>query len=201
MKSIAVLILFCLLTGISCQDSQGTDTQNKESAQALSEYPDREGWDATIRISSAGRLQAVIEYGHMRYFERNKVNYFDESVRVDLYNKQGNHTTTLTSNTGRYHESTQDIWAAGHVVVVSDTGITLNTPELRWDQYLEKIISDTIIMVTTQDNDTIFGDAFESNADLSHMIIDNPRGIRQEGVNFSAIEKTLTDDDSTELRE
>jgi len=200
-----VLIRMLLIVGIlfwGCEKSKVTTAKQNILDQADSaDIPDREGWDATIRVSSDGKLKAVIQYGHVIYFEDDKINYFDHGVEVNMFDKKGKHTTKLTAKKGEYHELSQNIWAIGQVVVVSDTGITLYTPVGRWDQHLEKIISDTSVMVTTVENDTIYGSAFQSDADLSHMLIRNPHGIRKEGIDLESWEKEISkpvSKDSTE---
>ncbi len=185
--------LAVLLIGCGREDHPG-DTSGKTVLQKI--IPDREGWDATIRISSNGVLQAIIEYGHMTYFESRQINYFDDGVRVDMFDNMGQHTTRLTADSGRYQENTQNIWAIGQVVVVSDTGVVLKTPRLKWDQSIEKILSDTTVMVTTTAKDTIYGTAFSSDPDLTHMVIENPSGSRQEGIDFDRLENEMAEPDS-----
>ena len=186
----AGLLLLCFIMAV-CEREEHSEPRVVQNAEP-EKIPDREGWDASLRISTEGKLEAIIDYGHMTYFNDSRKNYFDQGIHVDMFNKNGKHTTTLTADKGEYNEGSQDIWAIGNVVVVSDTGITLHTPELRWDQHLEKIISDTSIMITTTDKDTIYGTAFQSDPDLTHMIIQNPTGSKQEGVDISAMEKEFT---------
>ncbi|MFC1569342.1 LPS export ABC transporter periplasmic protein LptC [bacterium] len=185
------MIILAFLLGCRQSDQSMANDVIQSGADTTS-IPDREGWDASIRISSDGDLRAIIEYGHMTFYNHTKINYFDQSVQVDMFDENGKHTTKLTAEKGEYHEANQNIWAIGQVVVVSDTGVTLFTPIGRWDQGLEKIISDTVVMVTTVENDTIYGSSFQSNADLSHYIIENPRGTREERINFDALEKEMT---------
>lgn len=205
MKQVWLILIFvCVMTGIHCHRS-ADDVKQADTLQesSLTEIPDRESWDATIRVTSSGKLQSIISYGHMTYYERKKINFFDEGVQVDLFNNQGKHTTKLTAERGEYHETTKDIWAKGNVVVVSDTGATLFTPVMRWDNEREKIISDTTVMVTTVESDTMYGSAFQSDADLTHMIIDDPHGSHEEGVDFNALEESLSassESDTAEAR-
>ena len=187
----AVIIFMISSWLVLCNRSNHTDPKLIHNAEPQ-KIPDREGWDATLRISTEGKLQAIINYGHMTYFNDSRNNYFDQGIHVDMFDTRGEHTTTLTAEKGEFHEGSQDIWAIGNVIVISDTGITLHTPVLRWDQHLEKIISDTVIMITTTDKDTIYGTAFQSDPDLTHMVIQNPTGSKQEGVDISAMEKEFT---------
>jgi len=202
MRNFFMIALLLIVSISGCQQSKEPAAQDGMAQDSMQiAIPDREGWDATVRITSGGDLRAVIKYGHMTYFNHNKINYFDQGVQVDMFDENGEHTTKLTAKKGEYHETTQDIWAIDEVVVVSDTGVTLHTPVGRWDQRLEKILSDTVVMVTTVENDTIYGTSFESNADLSHYIIENPHGTRQEGVDFEVLEEEIANVGEPDSRE
>ena len=157
------------------------------------EYPSQEGWQSELIISKAARRQAVVRYGHMMKYDQRKIILFDEGVEVDFYDEQGNHTSNLTSERGEYREDTEDILGKGNVVVESDSGITLQTEVLRWDNHLEKIISDTLVMVTTTDQDTLYGIGFESNADLTRRIIRKPWGVSDKRVDIDKLESSFSE--------
>lgn len=185
---VSVLIGMILLSG--CSESQsGSPVAEGEQK----EYPTQEGWNSTYRISRAGNLQAVIRYGHMSQYESQKKTYFDEGVIVDFYDEAGEHSSKLTSDRGVYHEDTQDIYGMGNVVVVSDTGVTMYTEQMRWDQKREKIISDTLVTVVTEDSDTLYGRGFESEPDLSRMVFRETWGKSDKRVDFARIEEELTE--------
>jgi hypothetical protein len=73
------------------------------------------------------------------------------------------------------HNQTNDLTAYGNVVVVSDSGIVLQTEVLFWDNEKQKIISEVPVRFTTKD-DTLIGDSFVSNPDLTNYEIRNARG-------------------------
>ena len=177
--------LLCILLGLTallgCQH-RASETVLEEA----SELPSQEGWDSKLIITQNGRKQAVVHYGHMQKFNSRRISYFDEGVEVDFFNRYGDHTSHLTSNAGEYHENTEDVIGIGNVVVVSDSGTTLHTERLRWDQRREKILSDTVVMVTTTAQDTLYGIGFESEPDLSQWIIQQPWGVSDRRI---AVEK------------
>lgn len=177
------LILF---SGCS-QSPSGSPAAEEEGKK----YPTQEGWNSTYRISRAGQPQAVIQYGHMAQYESEKTTYFDEGVIVDFYDESGRHSSTLTSDRGRYHEATNDVYGLGNVKVVSDTGVTLHTEKIQWDQQREKIVSDTLVTVITEDSDTLYGRGFESEPDLSKMVFRETWGKTDKRVNFEEIESEL----------
>jgi LPS export ABC transporter protein LptC len=152
----------------------------------------QEGWDSVLRVTNAGRLQAVVRYGHMKKYEKSHVVLLDEVVEVDFYNRSGRHTSHLISETGEYHEQTEDVVGIGNVVVNSDSGMTLRTDELRWDNRRGKIISDTVVMVITLQRDTLYGVGFESEPDLSRWIIEEPWGIGEKRIEIEKLEERFS---------
>jgi len=170
---------WCLCSDANRDNDSDTDDRR---------LPAQEGWHSELRLSIRGKLQAVVQYGHLVQYEDEKVVYFDQGVGVDFFDADGNHSSRLTAERGEYHEDTEDIFGMGNVVVLSDSGLTLKTERLRWDQRLEKIISDTTVMLTTEEHDTLYGVGFESNADLSRRVIHNPWGVTARHIDFQALE-------------
>ncbi|MBN1895420.1 LPS export ABC transporter periplasmic protein LptC [bacterium] len=156
----------------------------------------QEGWNSVILISSSGRLQARVQYGHMVQRENSRLIHFDEGVGVDFYDETGRHNSRLDSEKGIYDEESQDVTGLGRVVVVSDTGITLKTERLRWIQKKEKIVSDTHV-VFIQEGDTLYGVGFESDSDLKNWELETPSGIRKKGLDLSRIREEMTGPEET----
>lgn len=168
------------------------DSDSAVPVEEQKEFPTQEGWNSVYRISRAGRPQAIIRYGHMSQYDSRKTTYFDEGVIVDFFDETGRHSSKLTSERGIYNEGTNDVFGIGNVVVVSDTGVTLYTEKIRWDQLREKIISDTLVTVVTEDSDTLYGLGFESTPDLKKMVFKETRGTTDKRVDFNRIESELT---------
>jgi LPS export ABC transporter protein LptC len=159
---------------------------------AIGEYPSQESWNSSLIMTRAGKQQAIIRYGHMTQYDSRKMAYFDGGVQVDFYSIEGAHTSRLNSDRGEYNQLTEEVRGIGKVTVVSDTGITLRTPFMRWDPRIEKIVSDSSVMVTTRKLDTLYGKGFESVSDLSHWVIMHPTGITDKHVNFDKIESEFS---------
>lgn len=160
-----ILILLILLLSCNNSDKQVTDTKLKK------EFPDQEGWNQTLRATKNGQLSAIIKYGYMERYNKKKIVNFSNGVTVDFFDEEGNHTSQLTSDNGRLDENTNNIEAFGNVVVISDTGITLQTQKIWWDNAIEKIVSDQFVTITTAENDTVYGTGFVSDQTLSQWEI------------------------------
>jgi len=121
----------------------------------------------------------------MERYNKRKIVNFSDNVLVDFYDEMGNHTSQLTSDKGRLNESSNNVEAFGNVVVVSDSGITLQTEKIWWDNATEKVVSDQFVTITTAEQDTLYGVGFESDQNLSNWIIKEVRGKTQKSLDIS----------------
>jgi LPS export ABC transporter protein LptC len=150
----------------------------KETAlpNSTEEYPDQESWDATILITKEANTIGYLKAGKIEKYSKKNVTLLKENIKIDFYNNQGEHTSVLTSEGGKVFDLNQDMLAYGNVIVVSDSGMTLYTDTLKWDNNKQKIISEVPIMITTEDGDTLYGDSFISDPNLRNREVINPRG-------------------------
>ena len=186
MKKCILCLIWFTLCSPGCDNKDTTVVDKSAEAENL---PSQEGYDSELYISKAGVKQAVLHYGHMQKFNDQKVVYFDKGIELDFYDTQGKHTSFISAKKGEYHETTEDVVGKGKVVVVSDTGMTLFTEELRWDNEINKIFSDTLVMITTREGDTLFGKGFESNPDLTRRVIYEPWGVSSQKVEIDRIKE------------
>jgi LPS export ABC transporter protein LptC len=176
MIGIALFGLF-ILTG--CQKKQ------ENTVATFEEFPDQEGWTSTVTTTKNGIVGATIQYGHMQQFKKKKVIDFDNGIVIDFFDADGEHTSKLTSANGRLNEATNDIEAFGNVAVISDTGITLQTERLRWDNNIEKIVSNDSVTIITAEQDTFYGKGFESDQNLQNWRIISFSGKSSRGLNLN----------------
>jgi len=181
-KIIFILLSAVLLFSLGCQRDKPTDT----GPQGIKEdFPDQEGWNSTIRSTNKGQVDALIKYGHMARYSKKKMVHFDEGVKVDFFDTEGTHTSTLTAKSGNLNEQNNDVEAQGNVVVVSDSGVTLFTEHLFWNQKTEKIVSEVDVMITTDNGDTLYGTGFESDPELANWKITELHGIAHSSMDLS----------------
>lgn len=178
-----------------CQKKQENTVANFE------EFPDQEGWSSTVTTTKNGIVGAIIQYGHMQQFKKKKVIEFDNGIVIDFFDAEGEHTSKLTSVNGRLNEATNDIEAFGNVAVISDTGITLQTERLRWDNNIEKIVSNDFVTIITAEQDTFYGKGFESDQNLQNWRIISFSGKSSRGLNLNyEINKKKQTGDSTAIK-
>ena len=104
------------------------------------------------------------------------------NVVVDFYNDEGDHISILYSDSARIDEQNNNLHANGNVYVVSDSGYTLTTSKILWDNRYEMIVAEDSVMFTHPAGDTLYGIGFESDIDLERFKIFKPFGIIREGI-------------------
>ncbi len=164
------IILVCF--SVNC-----TSIEEQTPAGSLdpNSIPDQESWNSTITITQEGKKFAEIWAGYISFYNQQGKTFLKDSIHADFFDRDGSHNSVLTADSGIVFNQTNNLVAYGKVVVVSDSGIVLETQELRWDNEKQKIISDVPVRFTTQ-NDTLVGDSFISDPDLSNYEIRNARG-------------------------
>jgi len=165
------LLGFVLIVLSGCSSDE-----SKQSVQSEKDYPDQESWQATVLITKDAHTVGKLQAGHVRKFSKKNITLLDDSLTVDFFNPDGGHTSVLYAKGGKVFDVRQDMIAYGRVKVVSDSGLTLYTDTLRWDNKAQKIISDRAMMIVSDEGDTLFGDYFKSNPAMTDYEITNPRG-------------------------
>jgi LPS export ABC transporter protein LptC len=177
-QKIVYLCLFLVVT--SC-----TDQEQKLPEPTTVKNPDQEGWNSTIRATKEGRLEAIVRYGHMERYNDQKRIFFDQGITVDFYGPNEKLSSTLRAREGELDEKSNDVKASGNVVVESDTGITLFTEELFYDQQAQLIISNKEVAIITADRDTLYGQGLRSNPQLTEYTLVRLHGKAHRGVDLS----------------
>ncbi len=170
------LIFLCL--GCRSQEQPPVTPPNYEG-------PDQEGWNSRITVTSNGRTSAIIQYAHMEKFSKRRETKFDGGIVVDFYNTTGQHTSNLVAERGVLYEENSDVEAIGKVVVKSDSGMTVWTPRLRWENTRQKIVSNEVVTIATAERDTLHGQGFVSDQNLKVWSIRRPSGVSQKKIDLT----------------
>ena len=191
MRRRGYFIFFCILW-LNCFLSCSVEERQDPSDNLLqNSHVVQEIWKSKLILSKAGNIQAIVHYEHMMKFDTSVVYFFDGGVVVDFYNSDGTHSSQLISDEGEYHEQTEDVIGRGNVRVESDTGEKLRTSVLKWDSKRERILSDTLVMIITMEQDTLYGVGFESNADLSRRVVRKLSAVSIKHIDFNQIDESF----------
>ncbi|MBN2366818.1 MAG: LPS export ABC transporter periplasmic protein LptC [Calditrichaeota bacterium] len=173
--AVAVLLIF------GCTDIEENQSSTSPDKDRV---PDQESWQSTIIMTRDGKKFAEIWAGYIAYFNEEAQTILSDSIHADFYDRNGDHNSVLTADSGLVYNRSNNLWAYGDVRVVSDSGIVLQTRELHWDNDRQKIISDVQVKFTTKE-DTLLGDSFISDPDLKNYEIKNARGFSQRKISLT----------------
>ena len=171
-------ILFLLVITFGCEA-----VEVKRSGESRQGRPDAESWNATITLTNEGAKRAVIRSGHLEKYNERKYILLDQNVDADFFNAEEVYTTNLKSEIAKIEEDRDFLIAIGNVIVVSDSGITLFTDTLSWDNLKERVFTKDSVIFITENQDTLYGVGFESDIELDNWKILKPTGVFQENKN------------------
>jgi LPS export ABC transporter protein LptC len=156
-----------LITSVACQGNKSTPPVVRRSA--LADSADQVMFGARFNLTDRGLERAEL-HADTAYF-------FDDNTRIELrkvettfYTTSGARDAYLTSNRGTYNNRTMQMIARGKVVVITEEGRRLETPELKYDQQLNEISSDSAF-VLTEPGRRLEGVGFRSDPNMQNVQI------------------------------
>lgn len=167
--------LFVLIFQLACQSNE-----LQRSGETRQGRPDAESWDAVITLTNKGAKRGVIRSGHLEKYNDNEFILLDQNVDADFFNEEEVFTTNLKSLVAEIDEEEDFLVAIGNVVVVTDSGVTLFTDTLSWDNQKEKVFTSDSVIFITEKKDTLYGIGFESDIELNNWKILQPTGVFNE---------------------
>ena len=166
---------FLLIFLFACQSNE-----LQRSGETRQGRPDAESWDAVITLTNKGATRGVIRSGHLEKYNDNEFILLDQNVDADFFNEKEVFTTNLKSLVAEIDEEEDFLVAIGNVVVVTDSGVTLFTDTLSWDNQKEKVFTSDSVVFITEKKDTLYGIGFESDIELNNWKILQPTGVFNE---------------------
>ena len=166
---------FLLIFLLTCQSNE-----LQRSGETRQGRPDAESWDAVITLTNKGAKRGVIRSGHLEKYNDNEFILLDQNVDADFFNEEEVFTTNLKSLVAEIDEEEDFLVAIGNVVVVTDSGVTLFTDTLSWDNQKEKVFTSDSVIFITEKKDTLYGIGFESDIELNNWKILQPTGVFNE---------------------
>ena len=162
----ALLTLYSLLI-VSCEEKIKPSIASMESGHG---HPSQESWDATITFTDTGRVNAILHAGHIAMYTEKRFTLLDSNLTVDFFDEQGHHSSKLTASYGKVNDVTHDFEAHNNVVVVSDSGTTLKTDSLNWNNETQQVLTQAYVEITSP-KEQIRGHGLESDQSLKHYRI------------------------------
>jgi LPS export ABC transporter protein LptC len=172
--SLIFSFLFGCLLFIGCDEGPKVMPSTANVPISGADKPGQVSYNTSMNFSASGILRAILHAGRVETFETKHYTWLDSSVRVDFYNKEGLHSSVLTSQTAKVNTTNNNMTAYGHVHIVSDSGTTVDTDSLEWDNKSQTIHSDAPVHIVEKDGRVTDGIGFESDQNLEHYHIMRP---------------------------
>lgn len=161
-------LLMLGVAAVAAAACQGSKEPAGVKGSALADSADQVMFGAHAVLTDQGLMRADLN-GDTAFF-------FDDNTRIELrvvktifYTAQGARSAVLTSKEGTYRTQ-GSMEARGDVVVVSEDGRRLTTPQLRYDQIRNLISSDSAFQLTGQ-GQSVAGIGFESDPNMNNIRI------------------------------
>jgi LPS export ABC transporter protein LptC len=123
----------------------------------------------SITETTRGRKEWVMEAQRAYLYEKRNV-LEAQNVKVTFFDDKGAVQSVLTAESGKLNRGTDDMEAAGNVVVTGSGGTQLKTESLTWTNATHKIASEDSVTIIRR-KDILTGWGFEGDPDLGKFAI------------------------------
>ena len=178
MKRTISMFVWLILASLFITCSSRGESDNSDYTEELIE---NEIWNPLV-ILSREESRIVAAKAEKMYKSSNDLALLVGNVEVDFFSEEGDHISILYSDSAQINEQSNNLHANGNVFVVSDSGYTLTTSKILWDNRYRMIIAEDSVMFTTTEGDTMYGVGFESDMDLDQWRIFRIYGVTREGI-------------------
>jgi LPS export ABC transporter protein LptC len=154
----------------------------------LADSADQIMYNSRFVLSDQGISRAQMHSDTAYFFDDNTRMEF-ENPNVTFFNSTGAKDAVLTARHGTYNNRTSNMIARKNVVVVSEDGRRLTTPELIYNQQKNEISSDSAFVMTEPGRE-LSGIGFRSDPNMNNIrILKGASGIAR-GVSTQATSPT-----------
>ncbi len=165
MRSIVVPAMFALIAlATACDDKREPPVL---AGSALADSADQVMYGASFNMTNGGVIRAELQADTAYFFDDNTRIELDD-VNTTFYTVSGIKNAVLTSNRGRYSTRLGNMTAFGNVVVNTEDGRSIVTPELHYSQASNQFSSDSQF-VMTEPGRRLAGVGFRSDPGLKNM--------------------------------
>ena len=138
-------------------------------------------WGVDMTFMDSTLTKAKLHANHVRLYSDKQESLLDTNVVVDFYSVTGTRNARLTCDSARVDNRSNNMWAYGHVLVVSDASQTrVETNSMMWDNTKRKLYSNEYVKITRPGEIIEGGVGFESDESISNYRIFKVSGVKQQ---------------------
>jgi LPS export ABC transporter protein LptC len=165
-RGVTAAIAACIIASAACQDTGATPPVGDKAA---ADTADQMLFGIRLVLADHGVQRALMQADTAFTYEDNSRTEL-RKVRSTFYTETGVKNGNLTSKQGTYNVRSGIMEARGSVVVISEVGRKLETPQLRYDPGRNEISSDSAFVMTTA-TDVVTGVGFTADPNLNTVRI------------------------------
>lgn len=171
--SIAVLSMGIAVLFFSCAPK----IEKIKELSAAEKLPGMEAEDFEMLYSDSAVVRFKLVTPQMIQHDQEKEPFteFPKGVEIEQYDGDMQIVSRITANYARYLTKEKQWIAKNNVIAVNETGDSLKTEEMMWDEDKGKIFSDEYVQII-RDGQIINGIGFESDQDMKNWEIKKPTG-------------------------
>ena len=162
----SVLLVGLMLSVLACNEKKALPAVG---GSALADSADQVMFGLKLGLTSEGVSRARLNADTAYFFEENTRAEL-ANVETTFFTTAGQRDAVLTSRRGTYNSRMATMVARQNVVVVSEDGRRLETPELIYSQARNEILSDSAF-VLTEPNRRLEGIGFRSDPNMNNIRI------------------------------
>jgi LPS export ABC transporter protein LptC len=162
-------VLICALVAVGAVACSQKKQPPVAAHSALADSADQVIYGLTFVLHDEGLNRALLKADTAYFFDEN-TRIELEKVHTTFFTATGAKNAVLTSERGTFNSRTNNMVARKNVVVVSEDGRRLTTSELKYNQQINEISSDSAF-VMTEPNRRIEGIGFRSDPDMKNIRI------------------------------
>lgn len=168
MKVFSILLAFVLFAGCANDSKVQPDVV---PVVIPDEEPSQTSFDTEMRFTNEGLSRAILSAGRIRVYDKRRQTVLDSSVQVDFFDREGKHSSVLTARWANINDQTKFMVAYDSVKIVSDSGTTVYTDSLTWNNETQRINSPANVKIVEKSGRVTTGRGFESDQSLTNYKI------------------------------
>jgi LPS export ABC transporter protein LptC len=157
-------LIAVLAAAVACDDKREPPVLARS---AMADSADQVMFGASFNMTNGGVIRAELQSDTAYFFDDNTRIELDD-VTTTFYTVSGLKDAVLTSNHGRYSTRLGNMTAYGNVVVNTEDGRSIVTPELHYNQASNQFSSDSQF-VMTEPGRRVAGVGFRSDPGLKNV--------------------------------
>lgn len=169
MRRVPIAAAVLLIAGIAACSTQGSAPPVATEA-SLADSAEQVMLNVRALLTDRG-VQRGEMFADSAYIFDNSTRFELRKVRATFNTATGAKDGVLSADRGRYSTGAQILEGYGHAKVVTNSGRSISSPHLRYNQAINEVSSDSAFTAVQADGSVVSGIGFRADPQLNHVTI------------------------------